>query len=286
MRFGIMFANAGPGVEPEHAIELAQRAEQAGFESLWTVEHVVVPAGYESSYPYSGDGKMPGGEDSPIPDPLIWLAYVAAATTRIKLATGILILPQRNPLILAKEVATLDRLSGGRVVLGVGVGWLEEEFNALGVPFEARGARTDEYVDVLRKVWSGRAEHSGRFTSFADLYSHPTPVQGPGVPIVVGGHSEAAARRAGRLGDGFFPGRAGDEMAHLIDVARGAAKEAGRDPDAIEITAGGAWDLEGAQRLAELGVDRLVVPALGRDPVKRLAFVDKFGEDVIAKVGA
>lgn len=286
MRFGIMFANAGPGVEPDHAVELAQRAEAAGFESLWTVEHVVVPAGYESSYPYSGDGKMPGGEDSPIPDPLIWLAYVAAATTRIKLATGILILPQRNPLVLAKEVATLDRLSKGRVVLGVGVGWLEEEFKALGVPFAARGARTDEYIEILRKVWSGRAEHQGRFSTFADLYSHPIPAQGSSVPIVVGGHSEAAARRAGRLGDGFFPGRAGEEMVKLIDVMRAAAKDAGRDADAIEVTAGGAWDLEGAQRFAEMGIDRLVVPALGRDPEKRLAFIEKFAEDVIAKVGS
>jgi probable F420-dependent oxidoreductase len=281
MRFGIMFANTGPAVEGDHAVELGRRAEQAGFESIWTVEHVVVPSGYESAYPYSPDGKMPGGEDSPIPDPLIWLAYVAAATTRIKLATGILILPQRNPLILAKEIATLDRLSGGRMVLGIGVGWLEEEFRALGVPFEKRGSRADEYVEILRKVWTGRAEHSGDHFSFDELHSHPTPAQGSSIPIVVGGHSEAAARRAGRLADGFFPGRAGEELVHLIKVMRQAAEEAGRDPDAIEITAGGAWDLEGAEKMAEAGVDRLVVPALGRDPEKRLGFLDKFGAEVI-----
>src|SRR5882762_5839174 len=126
MRFGVIFANTGPAVEPAGAVALARAAEDAGFDSLWTVEHVVVPAGYESAYPYAISGRMPGSEQSPIPDPLIWLAYVAAATTTIKLATGILILPQRSPVVLAKETATLDLLSGGRVILGIGIGWLAE----------------------------------------------------------------------------------------------------------------------------------------------------------------
>lgn len=285
MRFGIMFANAGPGVDPDHAVELAQRSEAAGFESLWTVEHVVVPADYQSVYPYSADGKMPGGEDSPIPDPLIWLSYVAGVTSKIKLATGILILPQRNPLILAKELATLDHLSKGRMILGVGIGWLKEEFQALGVPFESRAARTEEYIDILRKTWSGRASHQGQFAPFSDIHSYPTPAQGPSLPIVIGGHSEAAARRAARIGDGFFPGRGADEVAQLVKVMRQEAESCGRDPDSIEVTAGGAWDLEGAQRLADAGVNRLVVPALGRDPQKRLAFVEKFAEDVIGPLG-
>ena len=172
MKFGLMFANGGPFSEPATAVGLAQLAEEVGFESLWTVEHVCVPTGYQSAYPYSPTGKMPGGEDVPIPDPLIWLAYVAAATTRIRLATGILILPQRNPVILAKEIATLDRLSGGRVELGVGVGWLEEEFDALGVPWAARGRRTDEYIDVLRRMWrEPETAFDGEFTKFAPLKS-------------------------------------------------------------------------------------------------------------------
>src|SRR6476660_6665715 len=154
MKFGLMFANGGPFSEPGLAVGLAQLAEELGFESLWTVEHVVVPTAYASAYPYSPDGRMPGGEDVPIPDPLIWLAYVGGATSTIRLATGILILPQRNPVILAKELATLDRLSGGRVELGVGVGWLREEFDALGVPWERRGARTDEYVAAMRALWA------------------------------------------------------------------------------------------------------------------------------------
>src|SRR5207342_2461098 len=139
-------------------------AEAAGFESFWTVEHVIFPEDYQSAYPYSPTGKMPAAPSTPIPDPLIWLSYVAAVTTKLRLATGILILPQRNPLILAKEVATLDHLSGGRVELGIGVGWLEEEFDALGVPFARRGARTDEYIEVLRALWDGdHASHDGEF---------------------------------------------------------------------------------------------------------------------------
>src|SRR5436309_9772682 len=141
MKFGVMFANAGRRAGPEGGVALAQDAETAGFESLWTVEHVVVPAGYESEYPYSADGRMPGGEDADIPDPLVWLAWVGAVTTTLRLATGILILPQRNPVVLAKELATLDLLSGGRVVCGVGIGWLEEEFAAIGVRSAARAAR-------------------------------------------------------------------------------------------------------------------------------------------------
>ena len=150
MKFGVMFANTGPFVEPDAAVELAQAAEAAGCESIWTVEHVVVPAGYASQYPYAKDGRMPGGrEDFDIPDPLIWLSYVAAATNKIRLATGVMIMPQRNPLVTAKAVATLERLSKGRMILGIGSGWLEEEFDALGISFDDRGDRTDEYLEAM-----------------------------------------------------------------------------------------------------------------------------------------
>lgn len=128
MDFGIAFANIGPFIEPEHACDLARTAEQAGFDSIWTVDHVVVPSGYRSTYPYDPSGRLPSDEDAPFPDPLIWLAFVARATSTIRLATGILILPQRNALVLANELATLDHLSSGRVTLGVGIGWLKEEF--------------------------------------------------------------------------------------------------------------------------------------------------------------
>lgn len=279
-----MFANAGPSVRPEHATALARLAEEAGFESLWTVEHVVVPAGYESTYPYSADGRMPGGEDVDIADPLIWLAWVAAQTTRIRVATGILILPQRNPLIVAKEAATLDRLSGGRLILGVGVGWLREEFDALGVPFAERGARAEEYVAAMRAAWTEDSPtFHGRFASFTGAKSYPRPAQAGGVPIVVGGHSDGAARRAGRIGDGFFPGSGSyDQLAAAVELMRKAAEEAGRDPDAIEITAGGVADERTVRRFADLGVTRMVIPPLGFDVATLEEQLPRFGAQVIA----
>jgi probable F420-dependent oxidoreductase len=284
MKFGIAFANAGPFAEPELAVGLARLAEELGFESLWTVEHVVVPTGYASPYPYSADGKMPGGEQVAITDPLIWLAFVAAATTRIRLGPGILILPQRNPLVLAKEVATLDRLSGGRVDLGIGVGWLREEFDALGVPFERRGARTDEYVEVMRRLWrEPSSAFSGEFTDFAALNSYPKPARSAGVPIHIGGHSDAAARRAGRTGDGFFPGRdEGHGLADLLATMRRSASDAGRDAAAIEVTAGGGLDAESVKRCADLGVTRYVIPPLGFDLETLRGQLGRFSEAVIA----
>jgi probable F420-dependent oxidoreductase len=289
MKFGIAFANIGPMAFPEGAKGIGQAAEAAGFDSLWTVEHVVVPKGYESPYPYSPSGKMPGPEDSDIPDPLIWLTWVAAHTSTIRLGTGILILPQRNPVVLAKEVATLDRLSGGRVELGIGVGWLQEEFDVLGVPFADRGRRTDDHVAALRALWGeGPATHESPFTSFREVYSRPRPTQA-NIPIVVGGHSEAAARRAGRLGDGFFPGKGShEELAHLLDVMRRAADEAGRDPDAIEVSAGGNGAigpnaLAEVEALAQLGVHRVILPPLAFDVAGQQEAFARYGEDVISR---
>ncbi len=287
MKFGIIFANAGPLGEPDVTTGLAQLAEEHGFETLWTVEHTVVPAGYASEYPYSADGKMPGGDAVSITDPLIWMTWVAAVTTRIRVATGILILPQRNPVTLAKELATLDRLSGGRVDLGIGVGWLQEEFDALGVPFEDRAARTDEYVAALRALWTDDpATFKGEFVSFERCHSNPKPVQTGGIPIVVGGHTNAAARRAGRLGDGFFPGRAQtEELEPLLETMRASAADAGRDPDKIEVTAGGVFDLEGVKRFADMGVDHIVIPPLGFDLETLKGTIGDFADSVIAKAG-
>jgi probable F420-dependent oxidoreductase len=286
MKFGIMFANVGPYVQPDMAAALGRIAEEHGIESLWTVEHVVVPADYQSEYPYSSSGRMPGPEESPIPDPLIWLTWVGAATNALRLATGILILPQRNPPILAKELATLDVLSGGRVVLGVGVGWLREEFDALGVPWEGRGGRTDEYIEALRALWRDvECSFEGDFARFDRAKCFPKPVQGS-IPIHVGGHTMAAARRAGRLGDGFIPGRTSEEaLVALLDTMRASAKDAGRDPDAIEVTAGGVMDLDGVRRFADLGVDRIALPPMGFDLDTLREQLGRFSEHVIEKVG-
>jgi probable F420-dependent oxidoreductase len=284
MKLGIAYANAGPFGEPEGLLHLARTAEEVGFESLWTVEHVAVPKGYASRYPYSPSGKMPGPEHVPIADPFVWLAYAAAVTERIRLATGVLILPQRHPLYVAKEVATLDRLSRGRAMLGVGIGWLEEEFRALGIPFAERAARSEEAIAALRSLWrDGPCEFDGRHHRWAPLESNPKPVQRPGVPIHIGGHVAAAARRAARLGDGFFPARA-DDLPELLRELRAECARIGRDPREIEVTTGGAPTLDEAKRLRDLGVARLVVapPAFAPDELRK--GLERIGDEILTRL--
>ena len=290
MKFGLAFASS-IGTEPDSALELCRRAEALGFESVWGGEHVVRPASIESDYPYAPDGKMPGEAETPIPDPLIWLAYVAAAAPTMKLGTCILIVPQRNPLVLAKELATLDHLSAGRVELGIGVGWMKEEFDAIGVPWERRGARTDEYVAAMRALWAGpEAEFHGEFVDFPPATCSPRPVRGS-IPILVGGDTPAAVRRAARLADGYFPGSSDEaELAKLIgDVGEAAARE-GRDPDAIEISvifgAQMADPVAGVERLTAIGVDRAMVPAFffaGPGGTDRL---EEFADKVVPRPGS
>ena len=259
MKFGLRYCNTGRFIDPSHAIELIVAAEEAGFDSAWTVEHTVIPELHASQYPYSEDGRMAGDRyDLPLPDPLIWMAYVAAHTTRIKLGTGILILPQHNPVVVAKQIATLDLMSGGRILLGIGVGWMREEFDVIGASFDDRAARTDEYVGVMRTLWSQqKASFSGDFFHFEDVYCLPQPPGGD-VPVIVGGHSRAAARRAGRIGDGFFPARELPE--DLISLARETAASNGRDPNELEITVSYPASDDGLKALAALDVDRVLVP--------------------------
>lgn len=287
MKFGLMFANAGPFASPEMLTHLATTAERVGVESIWSVEHVVIPVGYQSTYPYDPSGKIPFPNNVPIPDPLLPLAYAAAVTKKLRLGTGILILPQRHPLYVAKEVATLDLLSGGRALFGIGIGWLEEEFDALGVPFAERAARTAESVRAIRSLWKDDPEpFAGRFYRWGKLESNPKPVQKPGVPIFVGGHTEMSARRAARYGDGFFPATNDDEkLAWLLGVMREECKKLGRDPASIEVTSGrAAPDVESVKRLADLGVSRYVAWPPAFDPDGLTAGLEKLGE-LIAKVG-
>jgi len=262
MKFGLRYCNTGRYTDPAKGVELVQAGEAAGFESAWTVEHTVIPEGYESSYPYSDSGKMPGIDTATdLPDPLIWMAYMASVTSRIKLATGILILSQHSPVVCAKQVATLDAMSGGRVLLGIGVGWLREEFEIIGAKFEERGPRCDDYMKAMRALWQmERPSYDGRFVKFDGAYCRPKPTNGT-VPLIVGGHSKAAARRAGRLGDGFFPARGNPQP--LFQLARDTAKEHGRDPDEIEFTASLPENLDDIPVLAAAGVQRILVPVTG-----------------------
>jgi probable F420-dependent oxidoreductase len=290
MKFGLAFA-ASMGVEGPAALEICRRAEAAGFESVWGGEHVVLPTRMTSKYPYTADGKIPAEPDTPIPDPLIWLAFAAAAAPTLRLGTCILIVPQRNPVVLAKELATLDRLSGGRVELGLGVGWLREEFEALGVPWERRGERNDEYIAAMRALWSGpHAEFHGKFVDFAPVTCSPRPVQ-RSIPILVGGDSDAAIARAVRIADGYFPGE-GDavRLGALIARLREAEKRAGREPGRIQVNAmfGAqmADPVAGAHQLAELGVARAMLPAFFFAGPGGLDRLSEFGERVIRKVAA
>lgn len=290
MRFGLFGVNSFQGAHPATAAATARLAEEVGLDSVWATDHVVVPATYDTTYPYDETGKMLGGQvEFDIADPLIWLSYAAAITERIILATGILVLPQRNPLVLAKQVASLDVLARGRVHLGVGVGWLEEEFTAVGVPFADRGRRHDDHLTAMRALWRDtKATVDTTYASFADAISLPHPVDG-GVPIVIGGGSIRAARRAGRIGDGFFPTVAGpDALQPLLETVRSEADAADRDAEAIEFTvpyAGALHDLDDGKRrqavvdelcwtaeaFAALGVTRVLVPALPADHLRALA---------------
>jgi probable F420-dependent oxidoreductase len=189
-------------VEPAWVRCVATNTERLGFATLWAPEHVVLLDRYASKYPYSS-GEFPTPVDTPIGDPFTTLAYAAACTSTIKLATGICLVPEHNPMSLAKTIATTDRLSGGRVILGVGIGWLEEEFQAIGVPWERRAARTREFIDVMRKLWrEERSSHSGEFVRFSDVRSYPKPVGR--VPVWFGGESGPALRRVAEYGDGWI----------------------------------------------------------------------------------
>ena len=285
MKLGLMFVNSGPFSNPELLAHLAQKAEQCGFESLWTVEHVVIPKDYQSPYPYSKSGKIPGGEDVAIPDPLLPLSFAAAITKNIRLATGVIILPQRHPIYLAKEIATLDLLSGGRMILGIGSGWLKEEFDALGLDFHTRGARTDEAIQAMRACWRERASSfHGKHFNFGPVLSFPKPVQSS-VPIHIGGHSPAAAKRAGRLGDGFFPALGEiPRLQELFAMMREAAVAAGRDANKIELSCMARATVDAVKAVQDIGISRVVVapPAFDQEGLSR--GLEKIGNEVIARL--
>ncbi len=284
MRVGLAFASSISTDGPSTA-ELCKRAEELGFESVWGGEHVIRPDEIESPYPYTADGKIPMEPDSKLPDPLIWLAYASAVAPSLRLGTCILIVPQRNPLILAKELATLDQLSGGKVELGLGVGWMKEEFDALGVPWERRGARNDEYIEAMRALWAGpHAEYHGEFVDFPKVTSSPRPVNG-NIPILVGGDTDVAIRRAVKYADGFFPGEGDAErLGKLLERVQAACDKAGRDYNTLEINtmfgAQMANPEKGIEELKQLGVGRMMLPAFffaGPGGLDRMAgFAEKY----------
>jgi probable F420-dependent oxidoreductase len=282
MKFGLIPINIGV-TSIDQLTGLAQLAEQNGFESAWTFEHVMVPVEYESKYPYNDSGKMGGPPETPFVDPLIALTAVAAATRTLRLGTGVNILSQVNPLYMAKQAASLDFVSNGRFMLGVGIGWLREEFEALGVPFERRGARFDDYVVAMKKVWSGDVvEHQSDFLNWSGFKSYPLPVQTP-LPIIMGGSKGKIFERIAKHGNGWYaPMGSPDELAPALDQLRAACDAEGRDFGEIEITCmwPGVGGADFVQSLADAGVSRVVIPlmALGANPVEG---IQKIAEEVI-----
>jgi probable F420-dependent oxidoreductase len=250
-------------VRAEHMATIAVRAEALGFESVWVPEHLVFPPRFTSRYPYSVDGVPPVTVDMPLLDPLLILAHLAAVTSRIRLGTNVYVLPLRHPLVTARLAVTLDVLSRGRFSLGIGAGWLAEEFHAVGVDFDTRGGRTREAVRVMKALFTEtEPAFRGRYFSFDPVRFEPKPVQKPHPPFIFGGESQAALRRAAALGDGWYGvGHTPETAAVQVDRLRNLLGDAGRAAQPFEYTVshGGAIDRATLERYADVGVDRVVV---------------------------
>jgi probable F420-dependent oxidoreductase len=298
MKIGVIpLFRRGIVCDPDWVAELVAMLDEEDVESLWGVEHVLVAENYKPNYPYSADGRMPTDELTSMPDPLAWLTFAAAHSRRIKVATGVLILPQYSPVQLAKRLATLDQLTRGRVMLGVGLGWQEEEYAALNIPFAERGRRMDENIRAMRALWTqSPASFEGEFLRFDRVFCDVPVVQPGGVPIIVGGSTSAAARRAGRLGNGFYPYVISPEdLALRMHELVGAAQEAGRDPAAVELTVWpGSWQFRGSldaelmRRYLTLPVGRVMIAQHEGDTpdIPGLCTLIRRTRDVLGSIGA
>jgi probable F420-dependent oxidoreductase len=282
VKFGIHYNTAYYGSEPDRMIAVARHAEARGFESFYVAEHIAL-------YPGATFGPIEFPPDLAVADPLECLSFVAAATERIVLGTGVLLLPYHHPVVLAKRLATIDVLSRGRMrLLTVGLGVLPGEAQATGVEFASRGRRADEAIDVLRLLWAGDAtgvSYDGEFFSFERLCSFPKPYQAITLPVHVGGSSRAAARRAGRRGDGYFPGGrlTAAEREEQLALMRAAADEAGRNPASLEYTRWGSMDAstDEVEAQASAGVTRLVVSPSAGSQAEQLDELTAFAERLI-----
>jgi len=292
MKFGLFSANMGPCSTPDAAARVAQAAESAGFESIWAGEHVVLPE------PQAPPSPLPA--HYPMLDPTVTFAFIAGQTKTIRMGTGIIILPQRNPLVLAKELASLDVLSSGRLIFGVGIGYLKPEFDALGIPFDSKGPRTLEYVEAMRAIWSQeKPSYQGKFVSFSNVLALPRPVQNPCPPVVFGGMTSFAFRRSISHGNGWY-GFALDVEGTRKCLAglKAAAKEIARPQKLgeleISITPAGPVTLDTAKQFAELGVHRLILLpkgaseselfALNLSETDVLNYTRKIGDTLIGRV--
>ena len=317
MEFGFALPGRGPLAKPDVVLRLATRADALGYDSVFVTDHVVLPASMARSvYPYSTTGQLAGGPAQDYLEPLAMLGCLAHATKRIRLGTSVLIIPYRNPLVTAKTLATIDQLSRGRVVLGAGVGWLREEFEALAAPpFAERGAVTDEYLALMRRAWTADpVSFEGRYYAIRDVHVLPKPAQRGGIPVWIGGHTDAALKRAGTLGDGWHPIGLRppalllpDEYAAKAKQVHAWAQRAGRSPTSVTLTFRCPMDVRSTRAKAAAGARPLfqgtadevlgdlrtyqaigvshfvfdpVVPELGRV----LANMERFADEVRPKI--
>ncbi len=262
MKIGVRIPGAGPQASGRNLEQIARWADALGFHSVWVSDHIVMPERVDSSYPYAPDHRWPFAADHSWLDPMVTLAMVGAAAPHVQLGTSVLVLPLRHPILFAKQVSTLDYLTGGRVLLGIGAGWMEEEFRLLSVPFEARGGRAIEMVNLMRALWTGeRVEFHGRLWQIAEARMAPTPIRRT-VPIVWGGHSERTLRRVAQVGDGWHPLRLSiSEVKQGLARLRELSLRHHRDPDSllVVVRTGDALPGDAIQVYEAMGIKHLVM---------------------------
>ncbi len=307
--FGLDVGIYGPLATPDTIVGLARHAEATGFESIWVADHIAFPAKFKSEYPYSAKGDFPSTLDSPLMEPVATMGVLVGATNRVRIGSAVLIMPYRNPLLLARMLVTLDQFSGGRIMLGAGVGWLEEEFEALDTfDFKKRGRVTDEYIEIFKRIAAGgEVGYQGETYSFAPVYSVPGSVQRPHPPVLIGGIADAALRRVAKHGDGWLAVAASPDMlkAKLATLAR-LAEENGRKPADIGLTfkiflnigapkrsrfddrepgtGSEAEIIDDLKRIFDLGFTRIIVRYRGASMDEQTRQIDSFVENIVARV--
>ena len=293
MRLGVHLPQVGPNATREGVLALARRAEALGFDSLWVSDHVVVPRRITGQYPSasgSSGAAFPVPPDRPFLEAISTLLFAAGCTQRLLLGMSVLVVPQRNPVLTAKMLATLDVLSGGRLIFGAGIGWLREEFAALNVPFADRGARSEEYLRLIKTLWTeDHPSFRGRFYSLDDVGFFPKPLQQPHPPIWMGGWAEPALRRVARLADGWHSGGPPEALAERYQLLRRFVEEAGRDPDTVVLSvrtesylwkAGSQVALETLRRYRDIGAQHVTLVFSGRTIELALERMEGFARDL------